>query len=178
MRMTAFVLVFLALTANVLLGQATVVVKEQVTITVDKATVRTDVPPINVQGQTLVPVRGVFNAFNADIDWIPCERRVFVRKGTTVIWIGIGDTHAKVNDAILPLAVPAQIYRGRTMVPLRFIAESLGAQVNWDPDTQTITILTKTQQAPSTAPPAATAPSPPPAETPEEPVTPAEPEYP
>lgn len=150
MRITAFVLVLLALTASALLGQATVVVKEQVTITVDKATVRTDVPPINVQGQTLVPVRGVFNAFNADIDWIPCERRVFVRKGTTVIWIGIGDNHAKVNDAILPLAVPAQIYRGRTMVPLRFIAESLGAEVSWNPDTQTITILTKQEQ---TAPP-------------------------
>lgn len=133
--------------ANLLFGQATVVVKEEVTITIDKATVTTDVPPINVQGQTLVPVRGIFNAFKADIDWIECDRRVFIRKDGTVIWLQIDDAHAKVNDDILPLAVPAMIYRGRTMVPLRFIAESLGAQVNWNPDTQTITIITKQVQA-------------------------------
>ena len=150
MTKTAFVLILSALAANLLFGQATVVVKEEVTITVDKATVTTDVPPINVQGQTLVPVRGIFNAFKADIDWIECDRRVFIRKDGTVIWLQIDDAHAKVNDDILPLAVPAMIYRGRTMVPLRFIAESLGAQVNWNPDTQTITILTK--PAPTVAP--------------------------
>ena len=150
MKKTAFALMLLTLAANALLGQATVVVKEEVTITVDRAIVRTDVPPINVQGQTLVPVRGIFNAFKADIDWIPCDKRVFVRKDNAVIWLQIGDAHAKVNDAIVPLAVPAQIYRGRTMVPLRFIAESLGAQVNWDAATQTITIITKkTETAPA-----------------------------
>ena len=148
---TAGFMVLSILIASVLLGQATVIVKEQVVITVDKAIVKTDVPPINVQGQTLVPVRGIFNAFKADIDWIACEQRVFVRKDTTVIWLRIGDAHAKVNDDIIPLAVPAMIYRGRTMVPLRFIAESLGAQVNWDPATQTITIVTR---------PAASAPEP------------------
>jgi len=164
MTKAASILILLTLVANALLGQATVIVKEQVVITVDKAIVKTDVPPINVQGQTLVPVRGVFNAFKADIDWIACEQRVFVRKDNTVIWLRIGEPHAKVNDDIVPLAVPAMIYRGRTMVPLRFIAESLGAQVNWDPATQTITILTKQEQ---TAPPQA-APAEP-EETPEEP---------
>ena len=176
MKNTAFVLMLLALTASALLGQATVVVKEQVTITVDKATVKTDVPPINVQGQTLVPVRGVFNAFKADIDYIPCEQRVFVRKDTKVIWLRIGDAHAKVNDDIVPLAVPAQIYRGRTMVPLRFIAESLGAQVNWNPDTQTITILTQQEQAAPAV--TAPAPAPPAVESEPEPETPVTPEQP
>ena len=164
MTKTAFVLILSALAANLLFGQATIVVKEEVTITIDKATVTTDVPPINVQGQTLVPVRGVFNAFNADIDWIPCDQKVFIRKDTTAIWLQIGEAHAKINDNIVPLAVPAMIYRGRTMVPLRFIAESLGAQVNWNPDTQTITIITKTEQPAPEAPAEHEAP-----ETPENP---------
>lgn len=166
MKTAGFILVLSTLITGVLLGQATVIVKEQVTITVDKAIVKTDVPPINVQGQTLVPVRGIFNAFKADIDWIACEQRVFVRKDNTVIWLRIGEPHAKVNDDIIPLAVPAMIYRGRTMVPLRFIAESLGAQVNWDPGTQTITILTKQEQ---TAPAETVVPPAEPEEVPEEP---------
>ncbi len=137
------VLALIGVACGILHAGAKVVVKEIITVTVDKATVRTDVPPINVKGHTLVPVRGIFNAFGADIDWFPAEKRVYVREDSQVIWLRIGDAQAKVNDAMVPMDVPAMIYHGRTMVPLRFIAESLGANVNWNPDTQTITITTK-----------------------------------
>lgn len=137
-------------------SQTDVVVKEVITITVDKARVRTDVPPISVNGTTLVPVRGVFDAFNAEIGWFPVEKRVFIRDDSKVIWLQIGDAHAKVNDAIVPLRAPATIYRGRTMVPLRFIAETLGATVNWNPDTQTITIITRSTAQPEADEPTVT----------------------
>lgn len=129
--------------ASIAYGEAKVVVKDVMTITVNKAQLKTDVPPISVNGQTLVPVRSIFNAFGAEIGWFPVEKKVFIRNNTQVIWLQIGDKHAKVNDAIVPLDAPAMIYRGRTMVPLRFIAQSLGAVVNWDPNTQTITITTR-----------------------------------
>lgn len=121
-------------------AQANVAVKEQVTITVNQVISRTDVPPINVNGRTLVPIRGIFQGFTSDIGWFPHEEKVYIRRDCTTIWLQIGDAHAKVNDDIVPLAVPAMIYRGRTMVPLRFIAETLGASVNWNPQTETITI--------------------------------------
>ncbi|MCL6519955.1 MAG: copper amine oxidase N-terminal domain-containing protein [Armatimonadetes bacterium] len=130
---------------NYLLPQAKIVIKERVTITVDKTVVRTDVPPISINSRTLVPVRSVFEAFSAEIGWFPRERRVFIRKDKQVIWLHIGDAHAKVDGQILTLDVPVVIYRGRAMVPLRFLAETLGAVVTWDSKTQTITIVTPEQ---------------------------------
>ncbi|MHB0999512.1 MAG: copper amine oxidase N-terminal domain-containing protein [Armatimonadota bacterium] len=144
--------VMVLISAQLLYAEAKVVVKEIVTITVDKAQVRTDVPPINVNGRTLVPIRGVFNAFGADIDWFPVEKRAYIRDESKVIWLQIGDAHAKVDDAIVPLDAPATIYRGRTMVPLRFVAETLGATVNWNAENQTITILTRSKAQPTPAP--------------------------
>jgi hypothetical protein len=122
---------------------AQVVVRETITITVDRGLVRTDVPPISVNNQTLVPIRGVFTAFGAMIDWFSSEKRVHIQDPNTDMSLSIGATNATVNGNTVPLTVAARIYRGRTMVPLRFIAETLGATVNWNPDTQTITILTR-----------------------------------
>ncbi len=133
---------------NYSLPQAKVIVKERVTITVDKATVRTDVPPVSINGRTLVPVRSVFKAFDAEIEWYPRERRVFIRKDNQVIWLRVGEVHAKVDGQIIPLDVALIIYRGRAMVPLRFLAETLGASVTWDPRTQTITIITSERASP------------------------------
>lgn len=165
-KVMGFALTFIILVpvlAGVLYAQATVVVKEEIIITVDRAQVRTDVPPINVQGRTLVPVRGVFNAFDAEIQWFHIEKRAYIRRDNQVIWLRIGENRAQVNDDIVPLAVPAMIYRGRTTAPLRFIAEALGATVNWDPQTQTITIITRAR---AVVQPERPAPSPAPQTTP------------
>lgn len=96
------VIVMVLIVNNYSLPQAKVIVKERVTITVDKATVRTDVPPVSVNGRTLVPVRSVFKAFNAEIEWFPRERRVFIRKDKQVIWLRVGEVHAKVDGEIIP----------------------------------------------------------------------------
>ena len=178
-RIVTFILIAIAMvlviTHTVHAAGARVVVKEVVTITVDRAAVRTDVPPINVNGVTLVPVRGVFNAFAAEIEWYPYEKRVFIQKDDQAIRLQIGDTNAMINDTIIPLAVAARIYRGRTMVPLRFIAEALGATVNWNPSTQTITIYTRERAIlqpettpPTTQEPSVTVPAPPATATPSE----------
>ncbi|MDI6829547.1 MAG: copper amine oxidase N-terminal domain-containing protein [Armatimonadota bacterium] len=146
---TFMIMIALVLLANnYSLPQAKVIVKERVTITVDKATVRTDVPPVSVNGRTLVPVRSVFKAFNAEIEWFPRERRVFIRKDKQVIWLRVGEVHAKVDGEIIPLDVALIIYRGRAMVPLRFLAETLGASVTWNPRAQTITIITSERASP------------------------------
>lgn len=157
-RRTISILGLLALIASGGFAQTKVVVKEQITITVDRNTVRTDVPPIMVQDRTLVPIRGIFEAFNAQIDWLPDVKRVHILRDPQEIWLRIGVTHAKVDNRLVPLDVAPLIYRNRTMVPLRFIAETLGATVSWDPATQTITILTRQVAQPMPAKPATPAP--------------------
>lgn len=150
------------------LGQAQVVVEQQITITVDQNEVHSDVPPIMVQNQTLVPVRSIFTALNAQVDWYPSTRRVHVVGNNKDIWVGIGVPHADVNNVEVPLSVPPMIYQGRTMVPIRFMAETLGATVSWNPDTQQITILTqRTAQTPAAEPePGVVTPAPPATATP------------
>jgi hypothetical protein len=147
MKSSAFVLVaisaLLALTAAQAHAGATVVAKEQITITVDRGVVPTDVQPISIHGQTLVPVRFIFQAFNADISWYPDDKRVYIRQDDETIWLRVGVNHAKVDNKIVPLSAAPVLYQDRTMVPLRFVAEALGSTVSWDPKTKTITILTK-----------------------------------
>ncbi len=139
-----------------------------------------DVEPMIVNSRTLVPMRAIFEAMGAEVSWIPSTRTVVgVGKDQTMIVLPVGSTTATVNDKTITLDVPAQIVRDRTMVPLRFVGESLGATVAWEAATRRIDI---TQSLEMTAPEPVT-PVTPPAEptepepvTPVEPVTPAEPE--
>ena len=59
----------------------------------------------------------------------------------------IGKKVARVDGQPVTLDVPATTYRGRTMVPLRFISESMGAQVNWEPAYNTVAISTAMAQS-------------------------------
>ena len=111
-------------------------------LVVDGAQVQADVPPMIVDGRTLVPVRALFESLGATVDWDDATQTVTAAKEGTVISMQIGSTAASVNGAAQVLDVPAQTIAGRTMVPARFAAESLGARVLWDNSTQSAYIIT------------------------------------
>ena len=93
-----------------------------------------DVPAVlNEQGRTMVPLRGVFEAVGAAVAWDPQARKVTATRGERTVSLVIGSRTAYVNGAAYQLDVPPGIYRDRTMVPLRFVGESLGAAVHWEP---------------------------------------------
>ena len=97
-----------------------------------------DVAPIIRESRTLLPIRYVAEALGADVQWDAVERKVTITfKGTTIeLWID--KNSAKVNgeykliDATNPKVTPIIIPPGRTMLPIRFIAENLGCKVDWD----------------------------------------------
>jgi len=60
-----------------------------------------------------------------------------------VVVLQIGNTSAFVNSESVALDVPAKVINDRTFVPLRFVMESLNANVDWDPDTFTVTVTSK-----------------------------------
>jgi hypothetical protein len=89
-----------------------------------------------------VPVRGVLEKIGANVDWTPETQKVNCSSGDIDIVLHIGDKMAKVNGQMVQLDVPAQTIGGHTMVPLRFLSESLGAKVRWDGAEQTVFIMT------------------------------------
>lgn len=112
--------------------------ENSVTINGDKLSF--DVPPVIENGRTLVPVRVIFEALGAEVTYNAASKTVAALKGDTVIILKIGGG-ANVNGKNIDLDVPAKIVDGRTLVPLRFISESLGATVNYDPATQSVKIV-------------------------------------
>ncbi len=112
---------------------------------VDTELVQTDVPPQLVSGRTLVPMRAIFEYLGAEVTWDNDTRTATGTLDDTVVIIQIDNTTAYVNDVPYTLDVPAQIIGNRTMVPARFVSESLGCVVTWYNETQTAAVANKTK---------------------------------
>lgn len=113
----------------------------EVAVMIDGKKLSLDVPPVIVGGRTLVPLRAIFEALGADVTWIGEKQTVVAVRGRTNISLPVGETAALINGTPNKLDVPAQIVAGRTLVPVRFVSESLGALVDWDNTTRTVTIV-------------------------------------
>jgi len=99
-----------------------------------------DVPPTVIEGRTLVPLRAIFEALDAQVSWDANTKKVTGQKGSTTVVLTINKKTAQVNGVNTILDVPATIVDERTMVPARFIAESLGQRVAWDEKLRTVVI--------------------------------------
>lgn len=106
-----------------------------------------DVPPLIENGRTLVPLRVIFEALGATVQWDGATQTVTATKDDTKINLVIGGMAYK-NDQPVTLDVPAMIVNDRTLVPIRFVSESLGAVVAWDDATSTV-VITESNTAPS-----------------------------
>ncbi len=111
-----------------------------ISVILDGSQLAFDSPPVIKQGTTLVPLRAIFEALEATVEWDGATKTVTASKEGTTIRLTIGSTVAYKNGGPVQLTVPGQLINGRTMVPLRFISEALGAQVSWEGATKTITI--------------------------------------
>lgn len=113
-----------------------------VSVYLDDAKLTFDQDPVLVHNTTMVPMRDVFEALGASIKWDATSQTVTGTKGDTEIKITIGSQTAYINGSGVSLTEAAIVVEGRTMVPLRFVSESLGANVKWDSTTRTIRITT------------------------------------
>jgi hypothetical protein len=101
--------------------------------------------PVIQEGRTLLPIRVIVESLGGRIEWNARERRVTIVLASRTLELWIGKSTATVAgvktliDTANPKVVPV-IIKGRTYLPVRFIAENLGGSVSWDPATQTVTI--------------------------------------
>ena len=106
-----------------------------ITVMVDGDFVEFDVPPTVVEGRTLVPLRAIFEALGATVEWDQKDKIVTSKLGDREVSLQVG------NDVLLwsdkdgsdevKLDVSPMIIDGRTLVPARAIAEAYGCTVNW-----------------------------------------------
>lgn len=114
--------------------------QKTIQVQVDGAYLSMDVPPAVISGRTLVPLRAIFEALGASVDWNPATRTVSGSKGEISMSLIINNRQAKVNGQLVMMDVGATIVDGRTLVPARFIAETLGRHVEWD-DTHRVVVI-------------------------------------
>jgi len=103
------------------------------------------ITPIIEGGRTLIPIRAVVESLGGYVSWDKTEKKITLLLDKNKVEMWVGKNTALVNgketyiDSFNPNIMP-KIINGRTFVPLRFVAESLGAQIDWDNKTQTIVI--------------------------------------
>ncbi len=148
LRKVFFVMLFflfsLSLTINVSGFSFEDIAKEvNVNISVNGTMLSPERQPVNIDGRTLVPARSSLKNLEAKVDWYEDKNLVVVSKEDIVISMNIGEKIAKVNNVSKDMEVPAILIRGTVMIPLRFVAENLGAKVSWDGTLKAISIADK-----------------------------------
>lgn len=120
---------------------------DQVTVVVDGKQVVSDPPAvITDSGSAMLPFRSIFNALGVadeSISWNSNSKSIEVHKGDRYIFLLIGNPGALVNDSFITLNAAPYIENGRTFVPVRFVSEALGADVQWIKETKTVVITSK-----------------------------------
>jgi len=98
--------------------------------------------PYVADGVTLVPMRVIFEALGAEVNYDASSQKITANKNGTVIELVIGKKTAKINGQSVNLDAAAVTKNGSTMVPLRFVAEASQADVDWDNSTRSVKITT------------------------------------
>ncbi|HOI24513.1 MAG TPA: stalk domain-containing protein [Caldisericia bacterium] len=105
-----------------------------------------DARPSIYEGRTLLPIRPVVEALGGTIEFEPHSKTITIKLKTITIIMQLNNPQATVNgkqvsiDSQNPKVVPMVVPPGRTLVPLRFVAENLGCKVEWEANEKKITI--------------------------------------
>lgn len=105
-----------------------------------KGNFKFDVPPVIKQGRTLIPVRAITEGLGAEVQWDGTNQTVTVTKNGVEIIFDLKTGAVTVDGEAKTIDVPAGLINNRTMVPLRFIAETLNLKVGYDSETGVIDI--------------------------------------
>lgn len=96
--------------------------------------------PIIIESRTMVPIRAIVESMGGTVGWNAGQQQIDITLKSKHLKLWVNKTTADLDGQQLSLDVPPKVLNGRTMVPLRFVGESLGCKVQWDGKTQTVTI--------------------------------------
>ncbi|MBP2016790.1 hypothetical protein J2Z79_000163 [Symbiobacterium terraclitae] len=110
-----------------------------VRLVINGVEIRPDVPPMIQDGRTLVPIRFLAEPLGFAVAW-DGDTGTVTLSGPKVIQLTVGRDEAVVDGAAVVLDAPAVNVGGRVLIPLRFVAEQLGAEVGWDGESRTVAV--------------------------------------
>lgn len=110
-----------------------------------------DVSPYIENDRTMVPVRMITEKMGYDVLWNPVSRLVTIYSAYKRVLLTIDNNIARVGDDTVRMDTPAVIRQSRTFVPIRFVSETFGYHVDWDPDTRSV-LITKPISTPAPSP--------------------------
>ena len=99
-----------------------------------------DVPPVEMNGRTLVPLRAVSETLGAQILWDSNSKVVTATLGNTTVKVPIGSNIIYKNNEAVTIDVCAKIINDHTFVPIRAISEAFGCNISWNGENRTIGI--------------------------------------
>ena len=117
-----------------------------ITVIVNGEELVSDVEPKIVNDRTMLPMRAIFEILGARVTWVAEHKTIFAVAGPHLMVLQIGNdvmSLQKVSDdttEVITLDAPPYIYKDRTLVPVRAVAEAMDAKVEWDAETRTVTI--------------------------------------
>ena len=112
---------------------------QSVTVNVNGQPLYLNPGPIEKAGRVFVPLRGIFERLGASV--VYAAGTINATKGNTTVSLTIGSTQATVDGQQQVLDVAPFIVGATTYVPLRFVAQSLGAQVGYDSSSNAVSIV-------------------------------------
>lgn len=124
----------------------TVYAEEGISVIIDGTILEFDVPPIIINGRTMVPMRAIFEALGADVSWNSEKGSAIGVKDGIEITITIGESKMFKNNLAYNLDSAAIILNGRTLMPVRAIAESFDCVVTWNGNTRTVYIVSQSKE--------------------------------
>jgi len=133
-------LALLAMVATMFIGLPLAQTASPVRVTINGTPLTMDVAPTIQNGRTLVPMRAIFEALGATVHWDDATSVIRAYRREDAIVLQLGNRTAWVNGPSRQLDVAPVAVGGRTLVPLRFVAEALGAEVAWVDATSTVTV--------------------------------------
>ena len=115
---------------------------DEIKVYINNNEINLDMYPFIEDNRTMVPMRGIFEALDADVDWDENNQTVIATKNNITISVTINSDIMIKNKESIKLDVPARLVDDcRTYVPLRAVSEALGCMVRWDDEYSIVDII-------------------------------------
>ncbi len=149
-----FTVALLMLSAIAVTNSTKAYAAKDISVFVDGQEILMKVPPKSIEGKTMIPVRAVTEAVGCQVEWFDEDKRVVIYSpagGEPLIVMHVNDKNVTVNSyngntgaitgKVIKVDVPPTNINGSVMVPLRFIAETIGFDVQWDEESRSVFLI-------------------------------------